>query len=64
VVMAQNIPEAVLGHVRDEVLSRDLVIDNSPPAPDGTKEKAVYAGTPDKSSNARVFVDLSLHHSK
>jgi hypothetical protein len=63
-IMAQNIPEAVLGHVRDQVLARDLVVDNSPPASDGTKEKAVYAATPDKTADARVFVDLSLHHVK
>ena len=64
-IMAMNNPidGAVVGHLRDEVLARDLVFEKYDGAtPDGQQEKAVYAATKDKSANARLFVDLKLVH--
>jgi len=64
-IVAQNRPidGAVLGHLRDQALARDLVFEKyDGAAPDGKQEKAVYAATKDKSSDARLFVDLKLVH--
>lgn len=61
--MNQPIDGAVVGHLRDEVLSRDLVFEKyDGTAPDGKQEKAVYAASKDKTPNARLFVDLKLVH--
>lgn len=49
---------AVLGGVRDKLVSRDLVVEKY----DGKDEKAVYATTKDKSADAPLFVDLQLTH--
>ena len=64
-MIAENrtIEGGVFGGVRDKLLSRDLVFEkNDGPAADGKQEKAVYAATRDKSSDARLFVDLKLTH--
>jgi hypothetical protein len=64
-IMAMNtsVDGSVMGHVREQLLSRDLVFEKyDGPTPDGKQEKAVYAATRDKSSNARLFVDLKLVH--
>lgn len=64
-IMASNQPidGAVVGQLRNEVLSRDLVFEKYAGAtPDGQQEKAVYAATKDQSANARLFVDLKLVH--
>ncbi len=64
-IMAQNNPidGSVVGHLRDEVLARDLVFEKyDGTTPDGQQEKAVYAASRDKTSNARLFVDLKLVH--
>jgi hypothetical protein len=45
------------------LLSRDLVFEKyDGTTPDGKQDKAVYAATPDKSPDARLFVDLHLNH--
>ena len=64
-IMAMNQPidGSVMGHLRDEVLSRDLVFEKyDGTTPDGKQEKAVYAATKDKTPNARLVVDLKLVH--
>ena len=64
-VLAANKPidGAVVGHMRNEVLSRDLVFEKYDGAtPDGTQEKAVYAATRNNNPDARLFVDLKLIH--
>ncbi len=64
-IMALNHPidGSVVGHLRDEVLSRDLVFEKyDGSTPDGQQEKAVYAATRDRSAGARLFVDLKLVH--
>jgi hypothetical protein len=64
-IMAMNKPidGSVVNQLRDQVLSRDLVFEKfDGTTPDGKQEKAVYAATRDKSSNAQLFVDLKLVH--
>ena len=64
-IMAGNriIDGAVMGSVREKVLSRDLVFEKyNGPAPDGKSEKAVYATTKDKNPDARLWVDLKMVH--
>jgi len=64
-ILAENRPidGAVVGHLRDQVLSRDLVFEKCDGTkPDCAQDKAVYAATKDKSDNAELFVDLKLIH--
>jgi hypothetical protein len=64
-IIAMNSPidGSVVNHLRDQVLSRDLVFEKfDGTTPDGKQEKAVYAATKDKSANAQLFVDLKLVH--
>jgi hypothetical protein len=64
-IMAMNHPidGAVMNHLRDELVSRDLVFEKfDGKTPEGKQEKAVYAATRDKSANAQLFVDLKLVH--
>ena len=64
-IMAQNNPidGTVVGHLRDQMLSRDLVFEKfDGTAADGKPEKAFYAATKDKSDKAQLFVDLKLVH--
>ncbi|MCU1257597.1 MAG: hypothetical protein JWO80_482 [Bryobacterales bacterium] len=64
-IMAKNatISGAIMGHVQQQMLSRDLVFEKADESgPDGKTEKAMYVATPDTSAGARVFVDLKLIH--
>jgi hypothetical protein len=64
-IMAMNHPidGAVMSHVREQLVSRDLVFEKfDGTTPEGKQEKAVYAATRDKSANAQLFVDLKLVH--
>ena len=68
-VLAQgNIDDDIIERIRGNVLARDLVFekvsDDAPVSTSGgtRKEKAMYVATPDRTSNARVVVDLTLKH--
>ena len=65
VIIAGNRPldGALVGRLRDEMLSRDLVFEKyDGPASDGKQEKAVYAATGAKNGDAPLWVDLKLTH--
>jgi hypothetical protein len=57
------IDDAMVNRLRTKMISRDLVFekvdDETEP---GAKEKAVYVGTPDTSSSARIVADVVLNH--
>jgi len=61
---ADSIDDSAFGHVRDKMVTRDLVFEkyDGPATSNGNPEKAVYAATRDKSPDARLFVDLKLIH--
>jgi hypothetical protein len=65
-MIAQNrIDDSLVNRLRGQMISRDLVfekVDDEKPAPTGKREKAMYYGTEDRSSRARIVVDLNLRH--
>jgi hypothetical protein len=65
-MLAQNrIDDSLVSRLRSQMVARDLVfekVDDDKPAPSGTKEKAMYYGTQDRTARARIIVDLNLRH--
>jgi hypothetical protein len=65
-MLAQSkIDDSLVSRLRSQMASRDLVferVDETKPAPGGKREKAMYYGTGDRTSRARIVVDLNLRH--
>jgi hypothetical protein len=62
-IAGARVDNSALGHVRDEILSRDLVFETyTGPAADGNQEKAVYAASKDNNPDAHLWVDFTLTH--
>jgi hypothetical protein len=65
-MLAQTrVDDSVVNRLRGQMIARDLVfekVDDDKPAPGGKREKAMYYGTQDRSSRARIVVDLNLRH--
>jgi hypothetical protein len=60
---ANPIDDAIVGRMRDRMLSRDLQFEKyEGPAQDGKPETMTYAATKDKSPDAWLFVDLKFIH--
>jgi hypothetical protein len=64
-MLAQSrIDDSVVNRLRGHMIARDLVFEkvDDKPAPSGKPEKAMYYATQDRSSRARIVVDLNLRH--
>jgi hypothetical protein len=64
-MLAQNrIDDSLVNQLRGQMVARDLVFEkvDDKPAPSGKREKAMYYATQDRSSRARLVVDLNLRH--
>jgi hypothetical protein len=65
-MLAMNsLDDAVVNRLRTQMTSRDLVFEKvteDKPAPGGKREKAMYYGTQDRTSRARIVVDMNLRH--
>jgi hypothetical protein len=60
---ANPIDDAIVGRMRDRMVSRDLQFEKyEGPAQDGKSETTTYAATKDKSPDAWLFVDLKFTH--
>jgi len=58
-----TIQDAVIGKLRGRVASRDLVFEKvDSAAPDGKLENAAYVVNPSTAPDARLVVDVALHH--
>ena len=63
VVLAGNtVSDEMVNRLRKEMASRDLVFETSDQDPTGKPEKAAYVANPSKAADARLVVDISLHH--
>ena len=60
--IAPNIPDALVGKIRQQFASRDLVFEKVDDATSARKEKAMYVVNANGTANGRVVVDLSLKH--
>jgi hypothetical protein len=63
--LIRPIDDAVVGRVRGDLVSRDLVfekVDESKPSPTQQKETAVYVVNKNAGPNGKVLVDLKLEH--
>ena len=56
------IPDALVGRIRNEFISRDLVFEKVDDTKSERKEKATYVVNAKAASDSRVVVDLSLRH--
>jgi hypothetical protein len=65
VMLAQSrLDDTLVTRLRGQMVARDLVFEkiDDKPAPSGKPEKAMYYATQDRSSRARIVVDLNLRH--
>jgi hypothetical protein len=64
-MLAQNrVDDSLVNRLRGQMVARDLVFEkvDDKPAPTGKREKAMYYATQDRSSRARIVIDLNLRH--
>jgi hypothetical protein len=63
VMLAGNsVGDDVVSRLRREMASRDLVFEKSDEDQNGKPEKAAYVANPSTASDARLVVDIPLHH--
>ena len=56
------IPDELVGRIRTEFASRDLVFEKVDDTKSERKEKATYVVNAKATSDSRVVIDLSLRH--
>jgi uncharacterized protein DUF4384 len=56
------IPDALVGRIREQLVSRDLVFEKVDDVTSDRKEKAVYVVNATGAADSRVLADLSLRH--
>lgn len=64
-IASSRLEDSHLNRVRDNFISRDLVFEKvteDKPSTQGKREKAIYYATNDRSSKARLVIDLKLQH--
>jgi len=62
VISSNAVSNDTVNRLRKELASRDLVFETSDQDETGKPEKAAYVANPSTAADARLVVDISLHH--
>jgi hypothetical protein len=62
VIAGNTVGDDVVNRLRKEMASRDLVFETSDSDQNGKPEKAAYVANPSTAADARLVVDIDLHH--